>query len=211
MKPLDEKKLIQQIKNNDEAGLNRFYAYFYQRTFQIVSHKLGNPLKNRQDCEDLASEIIWEGIVKIQSGGFDPEKGRLSQYMYGIINNSCKNFFKKSKNRAEKRFSDYRHSVDGVEPQSIMENNISLIEFQQKAEREKEREIQTFVFRAIEKMDEKYKKLIYLKYYEKLSYQKISSREDIPVKKVKSRLFDARRKLEIIISKMLNSETNISV
>ncbi len=210
MKTTDEQKMIALIKDNDSEGIKLFVAYFYQRIFQIVYFKLGNSLKNRQDCEDLTSEIVWDGIVKIQNGGFDPEKGRLTQYIYGIINNSCKNFFKKSKIRAEKRFSDYQYGSDSIDPQSVIENNISLIEFQKKAEREKAYEIQALISGAIEKMDEKYKKLIYLKYYKNLSYQEISSEEAIPVKKVKSRLFDARRKLEIIIIKMINSGPNIS-
>lgn len=56
-------------------------------------------------------------------------------------------------------------------------------------------EIATKVQKAINELDDKYKSLIVLKHYQELSYEEISEITDLPIGKVKSRLYIARENL----------------
>ncbi|MDA3927699.1 MAG: RNA polymerase sigma factor [Prolixibacteraceae bacterium] len=52
------------------------------------------------------------------------------------------------------------------------------------------------LYEQINELPERYKTVILLKYYAKLSYEEISETLEIDTKKVRSRLFDARKKLK---------------
>ena len=58
----------------------------------------------------------------------------------------------------------------------------------------------TALHRAIEKLDEIYRQVILLKYFEKLSYAEMAEKLEITEKKVKSRLYDARRLLRDLLN-----------
>jgi RNA polymerase sigma-70 factor (ECF subfamily) len=206
----EERELIRKIRGRDREALKRFFAYFYGRIFFIVKEKLGSKPGDREDCRDLSSQISWETIVNIQNGNYDEEKGRLGQYLYGIVNNSCKNYFKLKKKNPQVSFSDLLPAYAKDNSEQELEKDLSLITYQQKLVEEGEKEMRRVLEEAIQNLEEKYKKLIYLKYYQELSYEEISRKENIPVGKVKSRLFEARKKLEKIILKKLNNLSNFS-
>lgn len=194
------------IRANDCQAIKRFTDYFYGRTLRLVCRKIG---RSCEDCRDLVSEILWETIVKVTDGSFNEEKGRLASYLYGITNNSCKNYFKHKKMNPQVAFSEEAAS-DPDRGSGTLEQKISLLQYQRELEARQEAEMYDLLEKAIQRLEEKYSKLIYLKYYRQYSYEQISQEEKIPVAKVKSRLFEARKKLEKNVQKMLNLLSNIS-
>ncbi len=204
----EEQALVRRIRNGDPAAVEQFISLFYQRIYRIVFQRLGATPANTEDCQDLTSEIAWDCIAKIQSGGYDPNRGRLAPYIHGIINNSCKNFFKAKKRKRFSAFSDYRGQGPGGSGQQEIEQRLSLLYYQREQEVMQSKEMAAAMEQALQELDEKYRKLIYLKYYLNLSYEEISQRENLTVKMVKSRLFDARRKLEKILPQKLDSLSN---
>lgn len=204
----EEKELIQKIREGDREAIERFFAYFYEKVFFLIQGKLGIKPGDTGDCRDLTAQILWETLVSIQNGNYDEEKGRLGQYFYGIVKNTLKNYFKSIKKNPLINFSDLM-VVNGKEnPEQKLEKNLSLITHQQKSVEEREKEMHRILEEAIQNLDEKYKKLIYLKYYQEFSYEEISRKESLPLAKVKSRLFDARKKLEKFIRQKLNEPSN---
>lgn len=205
-----EKKLIQQIRTGDREAMESFFAYFYGKVFFLVRGKLGVKPGDTGDCRDLSSQILWETIAGIQNGKYDVGKGRIGQYLYGIVNNTLKNYFKLIKKNPLVNFSDLTAASSRDNPEQKLEQDLSLILYRQKLAEEGEKEMRRILEEAIRNLDEKYKKLIYLKYYQELSYEEISRKENIPLAKVKSRLFEARQKLEKFIRKKLNDPSNFS-
>lgn len=206
----EEKELIQKIRVEDRQAIESFFAYFYERIFHIVQRKLGVKAGDAGDCRDLTAQILWETIAGIQNGNYNEEKGQLGQYLYGIVSNSLKNYFKSIKRNPLVNFSDLMLTNSKEDPEQKLEKDLSLVLHRQKLVEEGEKEMRGFLEEAIESLDEKYQKLIYLKYYRELSYEEISREENIPVAKVRSRLFDARKKLEKFIVKKLNEPSNFS-
>lgn len=206
----EEKVLIRKIRGRDRETVESFFAYFYGKIFLLVQVKLGVKPSDTGDCRDLTGQILWETIVGIQNGNYSEEKGRLGQYLYGITSNTLKNYFKLIKKNPLVNFSDLMVANSKENPEQKLEKDLSLILHRQKLAEEGEKEMHSIVEEAIQTLEEKYKKLIYLKYYQELSYEEISRKENIPPGKVKSRLFDARKKLEKFIRKKLNEPSNFS-
>lgn len=206
----EEKELIGKIRVEDGQAIESFFVYFYDRAFHIVQRKLGVKSGDTGDCRDLTAQILWETIAGIQNGNYNEEKGRLGQYLYGIVSNSLKNYFKLIKRNPLVNFSDLMIINSKDNPEQKLEKDLSLVLHRQKLAEEGEKEMRGFLEEAIENLEEKYKKLIYLKYYRELSYEEISRKENIPPAKVKSRLFDARKKLEKFIKEKLKDPSNFS-
>lgn len=206
----EEKELIQKIRAEDRQAIESFFVCFYDRIFHVMQVKLGVKTGDAGDCRDLTAQILWETIVGIQNGNYNEDKGRLGQYLYGIVSNSLKNYFKLIKRNPLVSFSDLMLANSKENPEQKLEKDLSLVLHRQKLAEEGEKEMRGFLEEAIESLDEKYQKLIYLKYYRELSYEEISREENIPVAKVRSRLFDARKKLEKFIMNKLNELSNFS-
>ncbi len=205
-----EKKLIRKIRAGEREAIESFFADYYEKVFLILRGKLGVKGGDAGDRRDLAGQVLWETIVGIQNGKYDEEKGRIGQYLYGIINNTLKNYFKLIKKNPLVNFSDLTAASSRDNPEQRLEQDLSLILYRQKLAEEGEKEMRRIIEEAIRNLEEKYKKLIYLKYYRELSYEEISRKENIPLAKVKSRLFEARQKLEKFIRKKLNDPANFS-
>lgn len=205
-----EKELIRQIRAGDRKAIESFFAGYYEKVFLIVRGKLGVKGGDAGDCRDLSGQILWETIAGIQTGKYDEEKGRIEQYLYGIINNTLKNYFKLIKKNPLVNFSDLAAAGSRDNPEQRLEQDLSLLLHRQNLAEEGEKEMRRILEEAIRNLEEKYKKLIFLKYYRQLSYQEISRQENIPLAKVKSRLFEARQKLEKFIRKKLNDPANFS-
>lgn len=208
MNPFNEKEIVQQIVDNDPDAIKVIIDVYLERTRQIVFHKLGRSNEKIEDVKDLSMEIVWEAIVKIQSGNFNHEKGTLSQYIYGIINNTCKNYFKQQKRLPMKRFSDHI-TMEDQDPAQNLDNILSMMHFKEAQLSERDSEIAIIIEHALRELDEKHRKLVYLKYFQKMSYEEIGILENIEIKKVKSRLFEARKRLETLIANLLNRFPNI--
>ena len=208
MNHYNEKEVVQKILDNDPKAIEIIIDVYLERIRQIVFHKLGRSNEKIEDIKDMSMEIVWEVIVKIQSGNFDHEKGTLSQYIYGIINNTCKNYFKQQKRLQMKRFSDHI-TMEDQDPNQNLDNILSMLHFKDAQLSERDREIANIIEHALRQLDEKHRKLVYLKYFKKMSYEEIGVSENIEIKKVKSRLFEARKRLESLISNLLNRFPNI--
>ena len=204
MTPEQEKELIHGIRLDERAAVEKFVVYFYNRILLFVRRKIG---KDTEDCRDLANEIIWKAIVKVRDGSYDEEKGRLMHYVHGITMNCCLNFFKAEKKNPHVAFSDLASSEPEQKP-DFLDRIIGPARYQEELQERLEKEIQSVVVQAIAKLDAKHKELIYLMYYQQLSYEEISQKEKLPLSKVKSRLFEARRELEQLVLKKLRNLSN---
>lgn len=206
----EEKELVRKIRAGDRAAIESFFAAFYGRVSLLVQGKLGAKPGDTGDCRDLTGQILWETIVNIQNGNYDEEKGRLGQYLYGVAANTFKNYFKSIKKNPLVNFSALMVAGDSDNPEQKLENDLSLLIHRQNLAEEEEKKMRKLLEEAIRKLEKKYKKLVYLKYYQELSYEEISRKEHITAAKVRSRLFEARKKLEKFILKKLADPSNFS-
>ncbi len=162
---MDDSELWRQIHRGNADAFESFYRENALRLRAFLQHAVGSP----QTAEDLMQETftqIWR-----QPNGFQPERGTLRAYLYGI---------------ARKRAAEWWRSQN---PQS------HEIEEQPVSQRG---EVVSMLADALHCLSEEQRTLLWLREVEGYSYIELSGILAIPVGTVRSRLFSAREALRKI-------------
>lgn len=158
--------------------------YFFRTYYYIVFRVALMEVKSKSDAEDIVQEVFLKLIASnIEFQGKEHEKA----WIIRVTINLCKDFFKCKWNR----------DIVSLGSINIDENRcFSKLHTQNND-----------VLNTIVKLDEKYRRPIYLFYYEDYSIKEISEVLAIPENTVKTNLRRGRKKLsEIILKEMENSE-----
>ena len=131
--------------------------------------------KNNHDASDITQDTFTRAFINIKNLR---EIDSFGAWIFTICNNEIKRFYKKS-NRQE--------IVSNI-------SNISDISGTLKPKQ------YNSLYYAVDMLDDKYKSLIILKYFAEFSVKEISTLTSLDEKLVKSRLYDARKKLKNILS-----------
>jgi RNA polymerase sigma-70 factor (ECF subfamily) len=152
---------------NGEQEAFRYLVERYQR--QAVSHATAI-LGNREDALDAAQEAFIDAFRALKS--FD-EARPFYPWFYVLLRNRC------YKMAARKR------ETEGVDETVIVASNSMA------------REETLALEEALLSLDRQDREIITLKYFDGLSYDELAERLEIPKGTVMSRLFHARRKLQV--------------
>jgi len=148
----------------------------YQNTMFNLAYKV---TMNKDLAKDIVQDSFIRAFEKLKS--FNQEK-RFFSWIYRITLNESINAKKRS------RFTDNLL-------EDLAGGDITT------AEEIEKRELMLKIKKSIDQLDDKYKTLIILKHYQELSYDEMSEVLNIPIGKVKSRLYTAREYLRINIEK----------
>ncbi len=130
---------------------------YYSSVFAYVKKRI----PNYHDSEELASEI-FQAIHKYYMV-FDSEKSSLSTWIFMIVKSRVKNYYRKKKT--------IDLDIDEVSNMLEYENEIySSIESECRSQQIKDQ-----VTLALEKLDERSKKIVVMKYFLNYSYDDISN------------------------------------
>jgi RNA polymerase sigma-70 factor (ECF subfamily) len=162
-------ELINRIRAGDQKAEEELLTRFKPRIVKKVQFSLST--KN-EDWRDVVHEIEIALLENLRNGKFNPEKiSSLGSYVYGITLNKIRYYFKMQKGKENLRvFDDESYIAEQDEP------NI---------EREEVRKILRGV---INKLEIKYKEILYLRYYENMKVTEISQHINLPEEKVRDRL-----------------------
>ena len=84
-----ENDLLEKIKAGDEAAFIQLY-----RDRQMAIHRLALQMSGSQTiAEDVTQEVFLALIREVR--GFDPERGTLSAYLYGMARNMVRDHMKR--------------------------------------------------------------------------------------------------------------------
>jgi len=161
----DDREIWKRISQGDADSFDAFYRENAPRLQVFLRQIIGNP----QAAEDVVQETftqIWN-----RPNGFQPERGTLRAYLYGIARKRAADWWRKqgpSDRTSEDQMSDCQ-----TETVSIMGD-------------------------AFRRLPEEQRTLLWLREVEGLSYAELAVIQDIPVGTVRSRLFAAREALRRI-------------
>jgi RNA polymerase sigma factor (sigma-70 family) len=131
------------------------------------------------DAQDVAQEAFLRAFRGI--AGFKGE-ARFSTWLYRITYNLCADWLRRQRKPG-------RRPAPFTEAEEVADDRVDLEEgLLAREEREKVR-------RALDGLDEIYRSVILLLYYQRLSYEQIAGVLGVPVKTVETRLYRARRML----------------
>lgn len=179
---LDDRKLVARAKEGDAKAFERLEGKYRKSVYYMLLKMVKNP----DDSEDLTQEAFAKAFVSIHK--FD-SKYAFSTWLFRIATNNCIDFIRK------KRVSTVSidQPVSGDDGSSMrfdvrdynLDPNQTMLKKQRKQYLEK----------AIDRLPEKYRVLVDLRYFKELSYEEVANELQIPLGTVKAQLFRARELL----------------
>lgn len=169
----DEQALLQRISAGDSLAFEAFYKNYYPRLFRFILRMTRQP----DHVEELIQEtllVVWE-----KPDGFNHES-KLSTWVFGIA---------------------YNKALKSIAKQACRSNDIDIDELADaigdaNANPAKSREDQDWLGAALAILPADQRAVIELTFYHGLSYQEVASILDCPENTVKTRMFNARKKLQ---------------
>lgn len=172
-------------KNSKEKLLSsneqhRLYETYYVDVFKTVYYFI----KNKETSEDLVNDAY---IKAFEQYGSLKEKDKFKPWICIIGLNLAKQYVRRN-NRIylTDTFSSFDSKIDSLEDELINKINQKEINFKLKS--------------AISKLDIKYKHIIILRYYKKLSCKEIADQLDLNQNTIYTRLKRAKKKLQNTLS-----------
>jgi RNA polymerase sigma-70 factor (ECF subfamily) len=172
---MTDEEIVGRVRGGETRLFEELVRRHQDQVFGMALRFVGVPA----DAEDLAQEVF----LRVHRGleGFKGE-AKLATWLYRITFNLCSDWLRRNR-RPERRTTAIERAGEMADPRADLEEGLLHAE-----ERDRVRS-------AIDRLDEKYRSVVVLLYYQKLSYEQIAAVLEVPVKTVETRLYRARRML----------------
>ncbi len=185
MKQSTDSELVALARKGDKHA----FGQLIERYTQMVKHIAIGKIANEEVARELVQEVFMQAYLSLSHLQDD---ARFKSWLYGITLNVCRSYLREQKTSVlsleDIMGGMYYNDSDVldmiVDPQTLVE----------------ERELQHFVFDAVQSLSSKDREATLLFYYEELSLQEIATVLHISVVAVKGRLHRARNQLRELLS-----------
>lgn len=170
--------IINSIAKGDEKALKELIMRMQARVYTYCFSLVGN----EEDAEELTSEVffqVWKSAKNFRG------QSKATTWLFGIARNLCMNHLRKRKIKF----------LEITEWDAVYDPN--------EEEHDYDPEL---LKKAMEKLSPLHREVLYLAYYEDMSYHEIAKLLDIPENTVKTRIFNAKKKLRELIQNATSSE-----
>jgi len=178
----DYQLICKAVEDDNQAA----YTILMERYRDSIYHTMLKMVRNHDDAEDLTIEAFGKAFRKLAS--YTPSYA-FSTWLFKIATNNCIDFIRKQ--RMKTLSIDEPMQEDGSADFSFNLKSNSL-DPEERYIRQQRRKIMRDL---MEKLSEKYRQMIELRYFEELSYQEISEKLELPIGTVKAQLFRAKELL----------------
>ncbi|MEM6343298.1 MAG: sigma-70 family RNA polymerase sigma factor [Bacteroidota bacterium] len=190
---MDEKARVSKNTKEDrelvaaaQRGEQPAFETLLKKYRKSVYYMLLKMVKNADDAEDLTQEAFAKAFNSINK--FD-SKYAFSTWLFRIATNNCIDFIRKK--RVQTISID--QSVEGDDGSNmtfdVKDDDLDPNDTMLKKQRAK------YLTMAIDRLPEKYRVLVELRYFKEFSYDEVAKELDIPLGTVKAQLFRARELL----------------
>jgi len=178
----EDRKLVADAKKGESYAFERLLKKYRKSVYYMLLKMV----KNADDAEDLTQEAFAKAFNSIEK--FD-SKFAFSTWLFRIATNNCIDFIRKK--RVQTVSID--QPVEGDDGSSmrfdVKDENLDPNESMLKQQRKR------YLRMAIDRLPEKYRVLVELRYFQELSYEEVANELQIPLGTVKAQLFRARELL----------------
>jgi RNA polymerase sigma factor (sigma-70 family) len=168
----------EQIIGRVRGGETRFFEELVRRHEDAVFAMALRFIGERGDAEDVAQEVFLRVYRSLD--GFKGD-AKFSTWLYRITFNMCTDWLRR--NRSSRRAAGIEEAGDVVDGRVDLEEGL--------LDEEERRRVR----RALDGLEEKYRSVVLLLYYQKMSYDQIAEVLGMPLKTVETRLYRARKML----------------
>ena len=187
--------LLKCVAAKDRKAFEEFY-YLYAEDFGRFLMKM---LKQREWVDEAVNDVmltIWQIADR-----YDPERGRLSTWLFGIAHNKGLKLLERNGRFREESLEDYPVGIDSDE-EAVDGSYSSALSSSSEPERVVMGwELGDALSWAFEKLSPDHQAVIELCFSEDFSYQEIADIIGCPLNTVKTRLFHARKRLAEMLTR----------
>ncbi len=183
-------ELVQAALGGDQNAFSSIMVRYREPIYYLVLKMV----RNESDAEDLSIEAFEKAFKKLDQ--YVPQYA-FSTWLFRIATNHCIDFIRKKKLR-----------TTSIDEASENEQSWGIqIETKNKDPEEKfiEKQKINLMREVVSKLNDPYKTLVELRYFDELSYEEIAEQREIPLGTVKAQLFRARSLLADQIRKSRES------
>ena len=160
-----------------ESGDQEYISILYQRYMHLVYGSCLKYYKNASDAEDAVMDIYEKIVRKIPGSNVQYFKS----WLFTVTRNHCLEQLRKKSNHAEKENQAHvMHYQEEFHPDDV----------------DKDKEVDV-LHECIEKLGRSQKQCVQLFYFQKLSYNEISTQLELTMGQVRSNIQNGRRNLRI--------------
>lgn len=184
---LNDFNLVGKAKEGDQKA----YAELMQRYKDSIYFMALKMVNNKDDAMDLTVETFGKAFENIEK--YKPDFA-FSTWLFRIATNNCIDFIRK------KRVSlvSINSMVDDEGDDRPLQIKSDSLNPEETSIKKQQQEQLKFI---VDKLPQRYKTLIVLRYFEEQSYEEIAQQLDLPLGTVKAQLFRARDLLSNIINR----------
>lgn len=179
---LEDRVLVADAKKGDAKAFEKLESKYRKSVYYMLLKMVKNP----DDAEDLTQEAFAKAFVSIHK--FD-SKYAFSTWLFRIATNNCIDFIRKKRVMTV----SIDQPVEGDDGSSmrfdVRDHNLDPNQTMLKKQRKQ------YLAKAIDRLPEKYRTLVDLRYFQELSYEEVANELQIPLGTVKAQLFRARELL----------------
>ncbi|ESS71510.1 RNA polymerase, sigma-24 subunit, ECF subfamily [Methyloglobulus morosus KoM1] len=187
--------LLKRIAAKDRKAFEAFY-YLYAEGFGRFLMKM---LKHQEWVDEAVNDVmltVWQS-----AGSYDPEKGRLSTWLFGIAHKKGLKLLERNGRYREESLEDYPEEADSDEDGAPELYNTDMSPNSQPERVVMGWELGDAMSWAFSKLSADHLAVIDLCFAEGYSYQEIADIVGCPINTVKTRLFHARKRLAELLAR----------
>jgi RNA polymerase sigma-70 factor, ECF subfamily len=168
----DDQALIAAIAAGDSNALELLYDRYASVVYRVALRML----KNRELAEDVVQEVFWR--VWRRSASFANERGRVTQWLFGIAHNLCIDEMRRMRARPAPIYEDVEHPVI----QQLVDEQIDVPAMAWTTEQRR------VITEAMRELPEAQRQAIVLAYFGGMSHQEIATKLNRPLGTIKTRV-----------------------
>jgi len=185
--------LVQNALNGNSKAYEKLMNR-YKRNVYYIAFKF---LNNEIDAEDVTQECFMKAFASLDKY---EAKFAFSTWLYKIASNTCVDYIRKKKFETLSLQSNINnHNNDEETPIQINDTKFHTPDLG--LEKKERVEI---INKLVNKLPEKYRLLIELRYFQELSYEEISENTNLAIGTVKAQLHRAKELLQEIMLKIVD-------
>lgn len=187
--------LLKRVATKDRKAFEEFY-YLYAEGFGRFLMKM---LKQREWVDEAVNDVmltIWQ-----MADRYDPDKGRLSTWLFGIAHNKGLKLLERNGRYREESLEDYPIEIDGDEKIADGTYNTANPSSSNPERVVLGWELGDAMSWAFAKLSPDHQAVLELCFSEDFTYQEIADIMNCPLNTVKTRLFHARKRLTEMLAR----------
>ena len=188
---LTDQQLVDKVQQGDKKAFNLLVLKYQNRVSSLVARYV----KNSGDVADVTQEAFIKAYRALPN--FRGESAFYT-WLYRIAVNSAKNYLvsqsrKPPASDVDAQEAEFYEGADALHENSSPERSLLT------------KEIEKYLYQAIDKLPDELRMAITLREMEGMSYEDIASVMECPVGTVRSRIFRAREAMDAVIAPLMNN------